>query len=155
MEYRSLDEVKNDADVIMFAPRSRPPARSLRRERLERFATVLERYDGPLNLLSRIEYLPDSERRRLRSDSSPLTIAFRDPVLREQGLAGDHLGDAIEFFDLTSGEAHHLLCDCHYGSAATSQMIAARVRSVARRMTLDEVWAKVRSVLKLPSLARS
>jgi hypothetical protein len=149
MQHRPLDEIKNEATVIAVAPQSHEPSRVLRRERLERFAAVLERHDGPVKLFSQIEYLPETERLLLRSDESPLTIAYRDPVLREQGLASDCLGDAIAFFDLTQREAHQVLCDCHFSGAVTPGMMAARVRSIARRMTIGEAWAKVRLVLKL------
>jgi hypothetical protein len=50
----------------------------------------------------------------MRADRSPLTIAYEDPVFRAQGLRTDELGDAIAFFDLSQGEAHYLLCACHY-----------------------------------------
>ncbi|MBX6424432.1 MAG: hypothetical protein IRZ09_00685 [Variibacter sp.] len=147
MKHRPLDEIKNEANVTTLAPYAPKSARTLRRERLERFATVLERHEGPVRLLSRIEYLPESERMRLRSDDSPLAIAYRDPVLREDGLASDRLGDAMTFFDLTLGEAHHLLCDCHYTGAVTPRIVAARARSLAQRMSWGEVWTKIRSAL--------
>jgi hypothetical protein len=86
----------------------------------------------------------------LRADHSPLTIAYADAGLRAQGLAGDRLGDAIAFFDLTASEAHHLLCDCHYTSASVdSKMVAARARSIAHRLTIGEVWSKIRSALTM------
>src|SRR5262245_14120017 len=142
MEHRPLDELRKQAGVTPLAPSSRESRRARRRERLERFATLLERYNAPVRLLSRIEYLPRAERLLLREDQSPLTIAFRDPVLREQGLASDRLGDAMAFFDLTPGEAHHLLCDCHYAGAVTTHTMAARARAIANRITLGETWSK-------------
>jgi hypothetical protein len=149
MQYKSLDAIRDQANVIPFAPSSREYLRALRRERLERFAAVLERHSGPVTLLSGIEYIPERERMMLRLETSPLSIAYADPELRRQGLAGDRLGDAMAFFQLTRSEAHHLLCDCHYVGMRTSpQMIAARARAIARRMTVGEAWAKFRSVLK-------
>jgi hypothetical protein len=93
---------------------------------------LLEQHTGAFRLLSRIEFLPEDRRHSLRVDNSPLTIAYGDPVFRAQGLASDQFGDAVRFFDLTPREAHHLLCDCHYGRAATPQMVAGRARSRAR-----------------------
>ena len=145
MKHRTLDEIRSDAQII---PAEEVDPRAVRRERLERLATVLEQHQGPVRLLSRIEYLPESERLLLRGDHSPLTIAYLDPVLRQQGLASDRLGDAIAFFDLSRGEAHHLLCDCHYAGAVTSQMLASRTRAVAGRMTLRDVWDKVRGAVR-------
>jgi len=148
MEHKPLDQIRSEAKVVPFVPRSKESSRLLRRQRLERFAALLDRHDCPVRLLSRIEYLREAERMLLRADQSPLTIAYADESLRAQGLAGDRLGDAIAFFNLTAAEAHHLLCDCHYTSASVdSKMVAARARSIARRMTIGEMWAKVRSAL--------
>ena len=144
MKYRTLDEIRPVAEVVPIGP----TARMLRRQRLERFATVLDQYKGPLRLLSRIEYLPESERPSLRSDFSPLTVAFQDPVLRGQGLAGDRLGDAIEFFDLSQHEAHHLFCDCHYAASITPPTVSARVRTIASRLTFGEVWARLSGAVR-------
>jgi hypothetical protein len=144
MKHRSLDEIKSEANVVAFAPPSR---QTLRRARLQRFATVLERHEGPVNPLSRIEYLPRPQRLMTRADDSPLTIAYRDTELRAEGLASDRLGDAMTFFDLSPGEAHHLLCDCHYMGMVTPQIVAARARTIAQRMTLREVWDKIRHLL--------
>lgn len=147
MEHRTLDEIRHEASVLPFGQSAPVSPRELRRARLERFATVLERHSGPVRALTRIEYLPDSERRAVRSDDSPLALAYRDPVLREQGLASDRLGDAIAFFDITPAEAHHLLCDCHYGGRMTAHLVASRVRAIANRKSWGEVWGDVRSKL--------
>jgi hypothetical protein len=144
MKHRSLDEIRPVAEVIPCGPES---LRALRRNRLERLATVLEQHNGSVRLLSRIEYLPEEERLLLRGDNSPLTIAYQDPVLRGQGLASDRLSDAIAFFDLSMREAHHLFCDCHYVGAVTSDMIAERTRSIAQQMTLREIWDQVRAAV--------
>jgi hypothetical protein len=111
---------------------------------LERFAAVLERHGGPMTRLARLEHITESERLLLRADESPLTIAYRDPALHEQGLAGDRVGDAMAF-----REAHYLLCDCHYnpGATPTPEMMATRVRAIARKKSFGEVVAKIRSIL--------
>jgi hypothetical protein len=146
MEHRPLEEIRSAATVVPITL-SRQDRRQLRRARLERLAGVLEQHEGILNLFSRVEYLPAAERSLLRASDSPLTIAYRDPVLRAQGLTGDRLGDAIEFFDLSAREAHHLLCDCHLYGPMTGRMMAARVRGIAQRRTIGEVWASIRSTL--------
>src|SRR3546814_13396884 len=78
-----------------------------RRERLERWAELLEQHPGSVGVLHETEYQPRFVRDALRADESPLTVAFRDPVLRFQGLTGDTYGDAVRFFDLSDSEAHH------------------------------------------------
>ena len=149
MELRPLEQIRNEANVIAFVPPTRESRRALRRVRLERLASVLEEGGGNVKLFSRVEYLPDHVRRSLRSDESPLTIAFRDPMLRADGLASDRFGEAMQFFGLTQGEAHTLLCDCHYVGKVTPEMIAARARMLAHRLTFREVLSKVCSALKL------
>jgi hypothetical protein len=146
MKHKSLDELRDQAKVSTRAPDEAPHV--LRRQRLERLAAVLDRHDGPIKPLSRIEYLPSSEWGLLRTDQSPLTIAYQDAVLREQGLASDRLGDAMEFFQLSPRETHELLCDCHYAGAATGPMIAARARALAHRLTLRQVWSRLTSMLR-------
>ena len=141
MEYKSLSEVAESTHVSAGVTVS---ARAMRRERLERFAALLDAHKGPIRLLARIDYLSAKQRARLRAETSPLTIAFGDPVFRAQGLNGDRLGDAMDFFSLREGQAHYLLCDCHYPDAVTPAIIAGRARSVAQKPTLSELWDKIR-----------
>jgi hypothetical protein len=148
MEYKPLEEIRSAATVVSI-PSSPQERRQQRRARLERLASVLEQHDGAISLFSRVEYLSNSERSLLRVDNSPLTIAYRDPVLRAQGLAGDRIGDAMEFFGLSPREVHQLLCDCHSVGPTTSRTMAARVRAIAQRRSFGEIWSGIRSALSL------
>jgi len=143
MEQRTIAEVAKSAQVFSTAE----TARAQRRERLERLARLLDEHNGPVQMLTQIEYLRRTERLLLRRDGSPLTIAYKDPVFRAQGLAGDRLGDAMAFFSLDDREAHHLFCDCHYRTGVSSNVIAEQVRAVAARPTMREVWGKVRGAI--------
>jgi hypothetical protein len=143
MEQRTIAEVAKSAQVFSTAE----TARAQRRERLERLARLLDEHNGPVQMLTQIEYLRRAERLLLRRDGSPLTIAYKDPVFRAQGLAGDRLGDAMAFFSLDDREAHHLFCDCHYRTGVSSNVIADQVRAVAARPTIREVWGKVRGAI--------
>jgi hypothetical protein len=98
-------------------------------------------------LLTRIEALPQGERRALRGDCSPLALAYADLEFRRAGLAGDTVGDAMTFFDLSDSEVHTLFCDCHYGMLVPVQppTIAARVRGVASRKSVGERWESMRA----------
>ena len=99
-------------------------------------AELLDRQIGTARSFSSIEYIHPEQQALMRADRSPLTIACEDPVFRAQGHRTDRLGDAIAFFNLSQGEAHYLLCDCHYARCAVDAgRIAKRVRSVARRPT--------------------
>ena len=126
MKHQNMNELGEIAEVVPFR------TRMSRAERLERWATLLEHHAGKITALTRIEYLPPAERLQARADSSPLAIAFKDPVLREEGLAGDRLGDAMEFFELTDRQAHRLFCDCHYYGTMTGSGLASRLHAVAK-----------------------
>jgi hypothetical protein len=145
MKHTNLDQIKAQAQVIAAEPMSR---RARRRERMLRLATLLERHEGPLRLLSQVEYMPPEQRKSARTENSPLTIAYRDPVLRGQGLASDRFGDAVMFFDLSASEAHHLFCDCHYGPTVNAQAVARRTRSMANRVTMRHLWDSMRALFR-------
>src|SRR5690348_10119930 len=142
MNHRSVHELGAVARIVPAGP---DPARAVRRARLERFAALLDRCEGKLHLLTRIEYTSKAAREVMRMDESPLAVAYADPVFRAQGLESDRLGEAMRFFALSWGETHHLFCDCHYGSMAVGPgAIAERVRAVAAKQSLGELWFKVR-----------
>ncbi len=140
MKHQSPQEITATATMFM---RPQGPKMS-RRERIEHWAAILERHGGPLNALREIEYLPANERRAAGGCNTPLTIAFNDPVLREEGLKGDRLGDAMEFFGLNDGEAHRLLCDCHYLGNMTGKLVAKRLR---RHMEIAESRSRMRHMI--------
>ena len=127
MKYQSLEQIALEADV-------HPGIAMSRRERLERWAELLERQ--PWRRLSTIEgteFGSRREREAKRSDHSPLTVAFDDSVLRAEGLRGDRVGDAVEFFDLREDQVHHLVCYCHHGQTVSPGTVAARLRMMARQ----------------------
>ncbi|MDB5407308.1 MAG: hypothetical protein JWL84_2220 [Rhodospirillales bacterium] len=146
MKHSSFDDLQR---VATITPASAPSMS--RRERLERWAELLERHpERLLTPLQRLEFLPSSERLAFRADNSPLSVAFEDPLLRQHGLASDRFGDAARFFELPTQQAHYLLCDCHYQRAVTAAQVASRIRSIATRVTFAELWNRMRSA----SLAR-
>lgn len=127
MKHQKPEELGAVAEIVSFEPR-----RMTRRERLQRWADLLDRNPGKLNALTRIEYLPLAERIEARADNSPLEVAYRDPVLREEGLVSDRLGDIMTFFELSNRDAHRLFCDCHYYGSMTGAGLAQRLRNVAK-----------------------
>jgi hypothetical protein len=127
MEHKPLTELDHVADLT---PASRTVPLS-RRERLERWAEILERRpDRTLRTLEEIEWKPRSERLAFRADGSPLSVAFADPVLRSEGLKSDRLGDAIAFFELSEHEAHIVLCSCNGGESISAGEAARRLRVI-------------------------
>ena len=103
-------------------------------ERLERWATLLARHpERHLSSVEEIEYGTVREQQAKRADDSALSVAFADPVLREEGLESDRVGDAARFFELSHWEIHQLACSCHYGRTMSAGTAALRVRAIARR----------------------
>jgi hypothetical protein len=126
MKLRSLDEIRQSAAVYP----SVEAATMTRQQRLERWAELLEKHPGPVQMLHSTEFVAEPHRRTMRQDDSPIAVAFADPGLRLQGLAGDTYEDARQFFDLTNSEAHLLLCDCHAGASVSGRIAAMRVRQI-------------------------
>ena len=128
MKYQSLEQIALEADVL------HPGIGVSCRERLERWAELLERQPNRrLSTIEGTEFGSRREREAKRADHSPLTVAFEDRVLRAEGLRGDRVGDAVEFFDLSHNEVHRLVCYCHYGRTVSSGTVAARVRMMAQQ----------------------
>lgn len=147
MKHRPLEEFDQFARI---APIGAEDTGSLRRRRLERLASLLDEHKGPMRMFSFIEFVPYKERLTLRQERSPLAIAYGDLEFRRQGLAGDRIGDAVAFFELSAREAHALLCDCGYLAEiapmrVTPGMVAERARTLARKTTLRELWSKLRA----------
>ncbi len=146
MKHAAVEELKPIASVVSSPSVSRV---DVRRDRLERFATLLEAHNASVRLFTQLEALTERELRSLRSDCSPLTVAFSDPVLRSQGLKSDAYIDAVAFFDITAREAHYLLCDCHYVTRhPSSQLIATRARSLADHSRSTVFWLALREKIQ-------
>ena len=140
MLYRSLDRIAAEADVLT-TPDLPGTAELSRRERLERWAELLEREpERRLRALHGIEYGTPDERVAYRADGSPLAVAYADPVLRAAGLAGDTVGDAAAFFGLSHEQLHFLLCFCHHGETLAAASVAAQVRVFARQGDMAACW---------------
>ena len=132
MEYKTLSELSGEAEISVEPVLASAPLS--KRERLERWATLLERApQRQLSSVEEIEYGTTSEQDAKRADNSALSVAFADPVLRAQGLSNDRVGTAAEFFELSHWELHQLVCSCHYGRSMAAGTAAMRVRAMARR----------------------
>jgi hypothetical protein len=137
MKYKDWEQIAREADV-------HPAGGMSRRERLERWAELLEQQPGRrLSTIEGTEFGFRQARRAKRADGSPLTVAFQDPVLRAEGLRGDRVGDALDFFELSEGDVHHLVCFCHYGQTVSAGTVAARLRVIARRVQFPAVSGRI------------
>jgi hypothetical protein len=127
MEHRSAHELRGIAEVS-----AHPPAPLGRRERLQRWAHLLElASDARINLIHELEFAPRAAQQSMRADGSALSIAFNDPVLRAEGLSGDTIADGQAFFSITDRDTHRLLCSCMHGLSMRARDAAWIVRSIA------------------------
>ena len=136
MKYRNLEQIAREADV-------HPTLSMSRRERLERWAELLaQQPERRLRAIGGTEFGTRRERRAKRADGSPLAVAFEDPVLRAEGLQGDRVGDAVDFFELSEGDVHQLVCYCHHGHTVSAGTVAARLRVMAQRVEAPALPAR-------------
>lgn len=127
MERKSARELRALADVW-----SDPPPPLGRRERLERWADLLDR--DPLRMINTVrelEFACRAAQADMRADGSALSVAYNDPLFRSLGLNSDRLGDGRAFFGLSDAEAHRLLCSCRNGMSMRAEDAARMVRAEA------------------------
>ena len=129
MEHRPLVDLQTLAHLSPAEP-SRPMTRA---ERIERWMEALQREPRRrLRALPEIEHKPSEERRAIRVENSPISVAFEDMALRAEGLTGDTLGDAMDFFEISEREAHAALCSCLFGGTIEAGLAARRVGELLR-----------------------
>lgn len=148
MEHKHLDQLRSVADV-----QPRPLSRE---ERLQRWIDLLESDPNrSLSSLGEIEYKPPAERALIREDNSPLTVAYEDPILRADGLAGDRLGDAMRYFALSDGQAHYALCSCLSGRTMDASTCAQRLRNATGNVGWESAvgaWVLAALAVSLPGI---
>ncbi|TIS85729.1 hypothetical protein [Mesorhizobium sp.] len=125
MKHQTLDQLQTIAEV---EPLATYPIMT-RQQRIERWAELLEQHPTRcLGALRGTEHLYAEAREHARSEGSPLTVAFEDPVLRAMGLKDDTYGEAKRFFELSDWQLHRIVCHCHVGATMQASWAAARVR---------------------------
>ena len=138
MQHKTIKDLQNVAAVFQ----DQTQTVMTRSERLERWAELLERDPTRrLNSLTGTEYQPEDIRDRMRGNSSPVSVAFDDPMLRSAGLAGDSYGEAKRFFALTDHQLHNIVCYCHHGVTMTAATAARHVRAAVDGAAKSRWWA--------------
>jgi hypothetical protein len=128
MEYQTLDTLRQVAELYPDVPAEKGLSNT---ERLQRWADLLGRAPGQqLSTLEGTEFVSGARQAGMRSDNSPISVAFADPVLRREGLKDDTYGEAKRFFGISDSELHHIVCYCHFGRSMTAGTAASRVRSI-------------------------
>jgi hypothetical protein len=124
MKYLPAEEIERTGGATLV-----PETRA---ERLLRWADALDRMGGArLHTLWRTEHAARGLRASMRSDGSPLSVAFADPVLRIAGLEDDSYAAAKRFFQLADYELHWIVCYCHFGETVSAEAAARQVRAMA------------------------
>jgi hypothetical protein len=126
MRHQTLDQLHTVAEV------HREPTHPVmdRTQRLQRWSELLERQPNrSLTALTGTEYRPSAERDAMRGDGSPISVAFEDPILHDEGLKDDSYGEAKRFFELTDSQLHEIVCYCHVGMVMQSSRAALSVRA--------------------------
>ena len=141
MEHRTLQQLQNVAELHPRESRSLP---GTKRERLNRWAEVLERDPNrQLTMLIGAEHRAPSQRDRMACKDSPMAVAFEDPVLRTAGLEDASYGAARRFFHLADWELHGIVCSCCHGPTARAKSIARRVRAATPPTDLADVLGRI------------
>jgi hypothetical protein len=146
MEHKTVEQLKRVAEVRDdFQAEALTPM-----QRLYRWADLLdERPDRRLTTLYGTEYEDESVRNAMRSDESPISVAFQDPALRAAGMKDDTYGEAKRFFEVSDKDLHDVLCYCHYGSGIQAGIAARSVRAIAIRAENPGLMGRVRSAFAL------
>lgn len=127
MEHRSHEEL---TQVARLYNSDLPPDPLSKRERVQRWVKLLnEQPHRKLRTLYETEYQPRNIRERMRASDTAITVAFEDPILRAEGLAGDTYGDAKRFFGLSDRQLHLALCYCHAGVEMSASTAARRLET--------------------------
>jgi hypothetical protein len=84
MRHQTVEELRSVATIA----KSIPSRWELRRQRLHRWAQLIEESRTPVRLFHQLEYMARHHRLELRAVDSPLSIAFADPHFRLHGLVG-------------------------------------------------------------------
>ena len=118
-------------DQLMAMAQPIPMSRD---DKLERWATLVERSSEPVRNFHGLEYQSQDKLDQLSAPNSAFAIAAGDPVLKEAGLIGDKVGDGMRFFELSKTDVHDLSCDC-FGHISNRRM-ANRIRGLKHPTTI-------------------
>ena len=141
MKHHALEQLQVIAEVGEDYPRQVLS----RTKRLERWAELLEQNPTRrLATLHQTEYQPIRARGAMRADGSPISVAFKDPILRAAGLENDSYGEAMRFFELTDNQLHKIIRYCHFGATVSAATAAHYLRKLIARQLM---FARLRSML--------
>jgi predicted acyl esterase len=143
MKHQALEQLQILAEVDQDYPRQT----LTRSQRLERWAQLLEQNpERRLSTLHQTEYQPASQRAAMRGDSTPISVAFDDPVLRAAGLEDDSYGEAKRFFQLSDRQLHNVICYCHFGATVNAATAAYYIRRLVPKAGQRGIFSRLREM---------
>lgn len=103
-----------------------------KQQRLRRWMELLERNpEKMLRLMPPSWCLMPGEQETLITAGTALETAYRDPVLRLDGLAGSSLADALAFFELSAQDADRILAKSRHSEERSARDTILRIRNIA------------------------
>lgn len=116
-----------------------------RNDKLERWASVVEKYQHYLIQFDRLEHRTPVERERCSQPGSALDLASQDPVLKDAGLTGGTVGEVKKFFELSDQQIHEFSCNCD--GSHSSQVVSSRIRGFKSPITGDVAGSNIRGAV--------
>lgn len=113
-----------------------------KRQRLRRWTELLGRNPRQmLRLLPPTWCLMPGEHETLITAGTALEIAYRDPVLRLDGLAGPSLADAMAFFELSAQDADRILAKSRHSEERSAYDTILRIQNIADKRREHRLFA--------------
>jgi hypothetical protein len=100
-----------------------------RREKLLRFAEIVRSRSVNFSLFDGLERYSPEQLQLSGTAGTAFEAAAADPILRDAGLTGNTVADAMKFFELSQHELHEFSCYC--GGAIANSDMANRIERIA------------------------
>ena len=95
------------------------------------------------------------EQETLITAGTALEIAYRDPVLRLDGLAGPSLADAMAFFELSAHDADRILAKSRHSGERSAYDTILRIQNIADKRREHRLFAVLLGMTILIAVALS
>lgn len=100
-----------------------------RRQKLERFAELVEKSQRECGLMHGLEYYTDYQLSTTGTAGTALNLVVTDDVFAKDGLKGRTVKDVRDYLELTTPDLHEFSCDC--GGSISNAKQAERIRNLA------------------------
>lgn len=126
---KPLDAAELKALETAFPVVEPTPVKMTRRQKLLRFADLIEKSAGTFALFHLLEYMGDATLMCHGVQGSALELVGRDPVFQKDGMKGSSVLEVKNYLGLSTEELHEFSCNC--GGDIGKREMAERVRRLA------------------------